>query len=284
MTKAAIGNLPPEVEALELRLFLEAVYERYGYDFREYALASLKRRLAACREALRVDTLSELQAKILHSPEAWKQFILTLSVDVTALFRDPDFYLALRQHVFPSLLEQPFVRLWSAGCSSGEEVFSLAILMQEAGLYPRCRLYATDFNDAVLHRAQAGIFPLKAMQTYTANYQQAGGQQDFSDYYTAKYGHALLQRDLQQNIVWAQHNLATDASFNEFHLILCRNVMIYFNPVLTARVHTLLFDSLAPGGFLGLGSKESIDFSPHQADYEVIDAKQKLYRRKAGAP
>jgi len=268
-----------DLEALELRLFLDAVYERYGYDFRDYAQASLKRRLAKCMDDAQVKSISEFQAKVLRSPESMEQFILVMSVDVTALFRDPGFYLALRQKVAPVLRKQPFIRIWSAGCSTGEEVYSLAILLQEEGLYERCRIYATDFNDVVLQKARAGIFPIKSMKDDTVNYQRAGGTHDFSHYYTARYNNILLKPDLQRNIVWAVHNLVTDSSFNEFNLILCRNVMIYFNQSLTERVHNLFYDSLAVGGFLGLGSKESIKFTPHEADYEVMDAKDRLFRR-----
>ncbi|MBA4421332.1 MAG: chemotaxis protein CheR [Anaerolinea sp.] len=269
-----------ETESLELRLFLEAIYERYGYDFRDYARSSLKRRLTKCMTDAKVETISEFQARVLHSPENMEQFILAMSIDVTGLFRDPNFYAALRNKAVPVLRSLPFIRIWSAGCSTGEEVYSLAILLEEEGLYDHCRIYATDFNEVVLQKAKAGVFPMRNMKAYTASYQQAGGTRSFSEYYTAKYDNALMRTSLQKNILWAQHNLVTDASFNEFHLILCRNVMIYFNQSLSAQVHELIYESLAPGGFLGLGSSESIKFTRHESDYEVMDAKEKLFRRK----
>lgn len=268
-----------ELEEIELSLLLEGVYQRYGYDFREYAQASLKRRVRQCIRDEQVTTISGLQEKILHDQACMERFMTTMSIDVTAMFRDPAFYVALRKKVVPLLRAEPFIRIWHAGCAGGEEVYSMAILLREEGLYEKARLYATDMNGALLERAKAGIFRLSAMKEYTANYLQAGGSRAFADYYVAKYDNALLAADLRTNIVWAQHNLVTDASFNEFHLILCRNVMIYFNKSLQARVHNLLYDSLADSGVLGLGSKESITFTPHETDYEVLDDRQKLYRR-----
>ena len=268
------------IEDIELHHFLEAVNERYGYDFRDYALSSLKRRIAKCVQDTKSESISGLQAKVLHNPGSMEQFILTMSIDVTGMFRDAGFYSTVRKRVVPQLRTLPSIRIWSAGCSTGEEVYSLAILLKEEGLADRCLIYATDFNDFVLQKAKNGIFSLRAMQEHTASYQQSGGTCLFSDYYTAKYDNAILHSSLKKNIVWAQHNLVTDASFNEFNLILCRNVMIYFNQPLTARVHDLLYDSLASGGLLGLGSKESLKFTPHEADYEVFDPKEKLFQKK----
>jgi chemotaxis protein methyltransferase CheR len=268
-----------DVEDLELRLILEGVYQRYGYDFREYARASLKRRVSKCVHEERLSSISALQEKILRDPECMQRLLWTVSVDVTSMFRDPGFYQTFRLVVVPLLRDQPVIRIWHAGCATGQEVYSMAILLKEHGLYDRCRIYATDMNDAALQKAKAGVFPLKAMKEYTANYQQAGGNRAFSEYYTAKYGNALFSPSLQQNVVWAQHNLATDASFNEFHVILCRNVMIYFNHALQARVHDLLYESLSVFGVLALGCKESLQRTPHEADYETIDANHKLYRR-----
>ncbi|MDE2320377.1 MAG: protein-glutamate O-methyltransferase CheR [candidate division NC10 bacterium] len=269
-----------ELEEIELSLLLEGVYQRYGYDFREYAEASLKRRVRQCIREEQVTTISGLQEKILREPACMERFLMTMSVDVTAMFRDPAFYLALRKKVVPLLRAEPFIRIWHAGCAGGEEVYSMAILLQEEGLYEKSRLYATDMNGVLLEKAKAGIFKLNAMKDYTANYMQAGGLCTFADYYVAKYDNAILGAELRTNIVWAQHNLVTDASFNEFHLILCRNVMIYFNKSLQARVHNLLYDSLADSGVLGLGSKESIKFTSHETDYDVLDDRHKLYRRR----
>jgi len=268
-----------ELEDIEVRLLLEGIYQHYGWDFRDYAPASLKRRIWKCIQDEKLETVSGFQEKVLHDPACMERFLLAMSIDVTAMFRDPGFYLAFRRRVAPLLRVLPFIRIWHAGCASGEEVYSMAILLHEEGLCDRCRLYATDMNEAVVEKAKAGIFPLSAMQEYTSNYQQAGGRSSFSEYYTARYDNAILRPALKENIVWAQHNLVTDASFNEFHVIVCRNVIIYFNKSLQERVHRLIYDSLATGGVLGLGSKESLRFTPCEDCYEVVDEREKLYRK-----
>jgi chemotaxis protein methyltransferase CheR len=268
-----------ELETLELHLFLEAVFERSGYDFREYATSSLKRRVTKCVGDEKLKTISGLQERVLHDPACMKRLLNTLTVNVTAMFRDPGFYVALRRKVVPLLKEYPRFRIWHAGCATGEEVYSLAILLKEEGVYDRALIYATDMNDAVLAEAKEGIYPLKDMKGFTANYQQAGGREEFADYYVAKYDHARLDHALQKNVVWALHNLGSDNSFNEFHLILCRNVMIYFNRALTDSVHNLLYDSLAGSGILGLGAKESLHFTSHEKDYVFLDESEKLYRK-----
>jgi chemotaxis protein methyltransferase CheR len=268
-----------ELEETEIGLLLQGVFERYGYDFRNYARSSLRRRIREVVYAEKVATISGLQDKALHEPDCMERLLLRLSINVTAMFRDPHFYRAFRTHAVPVLRTYPFVRIWHAGCSTGEEVYSLAILLEEEGLYPRCRIYATDFNEVVLDKAQAGIFPVGAMQLYTANYLAAGGQRSFSNYYTARYENSALHPALKRNIVFSQHNLATDSSFNEFNVIFCRNVMIYFNKTLQARVHELLYESLSLLGVLGLGDKESIHFSPRAGCYEPIAGREKLYRR-----
>jgi chemotaxis protein methyltransferase CheR len=268
-----------QLEEIELQLLLEGIYERYGYDFREYALSSLKRRIAKFMRDERRRTISGLQERVLRNPKVMARFLNTISIDVTAMFRDPQFYRVFRQKVVPLLRTFPHLRIWHAGCASGEEVYSMAILLQEEGLYDRARLYATDMNESLLQEAKAGVFALKEMQTYTDNYIRAGGTREFSEYYAARYDHALFRPALKENVVWAQHNLATDASFNEFQVILCCNVMIYFNQNLQNRVHNLLYDSLAAGGILALGEKESLKFTPHEGDYEVVDEREKLYRR-----
>lgn len=266
-------------EDLEVGLLLRAILDRYGYDFRDYARSSLLRRLRKCRAEENCATWSELQGRILHNPSCFDRLLSNLSVSVTALFRDPEFYRALRSQVLPRLATYPFTRIWIAGCASGEEAYSLAILLEEEGLYDRSRIYATDISDAGLASAADGIYPLAAMQEYTRNYQEAGGTRSFSDWYTAKYDHAILRPELKRNMVFAGHNLVTDGVFNEFHLILCRNVMIYFNRTLQARVHELFYQSLGMFGVLGLGRKEFLRLSPREDAYETLDADNKLYRK-----
>jgi chemotaxis protein methyltransferase CheR len=266
-------------ESLEIELLLEAIYRHYGYDFREYAAASLKRRVHNLLRFESLATISGLQERILHDPECLGRFLTALSVNVTAVFRDPEFFLTFRQKIVPILRTYPFLRIWHAGCSTGEEVYSMAILLQEEGLYDKCRIYATDMDEAVLKRAREGIFPLEAMKPYAGNYRKAGGTGALADYYTGAYGHALFRPSLRDNIVFSQHNLAMDSSFNEFHVILCRNVMIYFTKRLQERVHTLFYESLSPFGILGLGSKESLQFTPHERDFEQLEPGIRLFRR-----
>lgn len=269
------------VEEIELSLLLEGIYRQYGFDFRNYALASLRRRVWNFMQNGNIATISLLQDRVLHDRTWLERFLYALSVNVSAMFRDPHFYRAFRKEIVPLLKTYPFLRIWLAGVSMGEEVYSLAILLQEEGIYERCRIYATDINDAVLKKAKDGIYPIELMQAYTSNYIKAGGTRSFSDYYTAAYDRVILKSSLRDNVVFAQHNLATDASFNEFHVILCRNVMIYFNSELQAHVHHLLHDSLVMFGVLGLGAKETIKFSPYEYAYEEIDSAARLYRRIA---
>jgi chemotaxis protein methyltransferase CheR len=268
-----------ELERLEIELLLEAVHRRYGFDFREYAPASLKRRLWRRIRAEGLESVSGLQERVLHDPAVMEQLLLDLSINVTAMFRDPTFYAAFREKVVPALRTYPFARIWVAGCSTGEEVYSLAILLEEEGLRERARIYATDINEAVLERARAGVFPLDKMQEYTRNYIRAGGERAFSEYYVAAYDGAQFQRSLADNVVFAQHNLVSDRSFNEFHVIMCRNVMIYFARPLQDRVHELFYESLATFGVLALGHKESIRFSRHEDCYRELDPLEKLYRK-----
>lgn len=268
-----------DLEAIEIRLLLEGIYNYYGFDFRDYALASLRRRIWNCVRAEKLASISGLQERVLHDPACLERFLLNLSVNVTAMFRDPSFYLTFRSRVVPLLRTYPFIRIWHTGCSTGEEVYSMAILLQEEDLFHRCRIYATDMNEAVLRRAKEGIFPLNRMQEYTSNYLKSGGLRSFSEYYTAAYDNAIMRSSLRDNIIFSQHNLAMDSSFNEFHVILCRNVLIYFNKTLQERVHTLLFGSLVHFGILGLGQQEAISFSPHESKYEELQRGEKLYRR-----
>lgn len=268
-----------ELEQIELRLLLEGVFLRYGYDFRDYAPASLKRRIMTVVAAEKMDTISALLARVLHDPECMSRLLKALSINVTAMFRDPEFYRAVRKEVIPILRTFPFIRVWIAGCATGEEAYSIAILLHEEGIFDRCRIYATDMNSIVVKQAAQGIFPLTVMRDYTANYIRAGGLKSFSDWYTANYDFALFSQELRSKIVFSHHNLVTDGSMNEFNLILCRNVMIYFNQTLQNRVHKLLYESLSVSGILGLGDKEIIKFSGFEDRYAVLDGTNRLYKR-----
>lgn len=272
---------PNELEDIEIKLLLEGIYLYYGFDFRNYAMASLKRRIWNIIHAENLHTVSGLQEKVLHDPACMERFLLGLSVNVTSMFRDPSFYIAFRNKAIPLLRTYPFIRIWHAGCSTGEEVYSIAILMFEEGLYHRCRIYATDMNEAVLRQAKAGVFPLDLMQEYTQLYLQAGGKTAFSEYYTAAYDGAIIRSFLRENIVFSPHNLVTDASFNEFNVILCRNVLIYFNRTLQERVHSLLYESLRMFGILGLGKHETLRTTAYENYYEDLDNQEKIYRRIA---
>jgi chemotaxis protein methyltransferase CheR len=227
-----------------------------------------------------VDTVSALQNLVLRDPEVMERLILDLSINVTAMFRDPTFYAALRNIVLPELRTYPFTRIWVAGCSTGEEVYSLSMLLEEEGLNDRTRIYATDLNEAVLERARRGVFPLQKMQEYTQNYLRAGGTRAFSDYYVSAYDGAAFDRTLVRNVVFAHHNLVSDRSFNEFQLIVCRNVMIYFDRSLQNHVHELFYESLVRFGVLALGHKESIRFSPYADRYEELDADERIYKKR----
>jgi chemotaxis protein methyltransferase CheR len=267
------------LEDIEIQLLLEGMYRYYGYDFRNYAPASLKRRIRKFLDSENFPNISALQAQILHDRPCLDRFLMSLTVNVTAMFRDPSFFLTFRNQVVPLLRTYPFIRIWHAGCSTGEEVYSMAILLQEEGLYHRCRIYATDTNEQVLQRAKSGIFPLTFMQNYTQLYLKAGGRRSFSEYYTAAYDNAIFRSSLRDNILFSQHNLATDGSFNEFNLICCRNVLIYFDRTLQQRVHELFYNSLCTFGILGLGKQETIRFTAHASHYEELSRTEKLYRR-----
>jgi len=269
----------PALERIEIELLLEAVHRHYGFDFRDYAYSSLRRRVWKRIHAEGLSTVSALQDRVLHDSDVMERLLDDLSVTVTAMFRDPGFYAAFRERVVPILRTYPFIRIWHAGCSTGEEVYSMAILLQEEDLYDRARVYATDMNETVLRRAREGIFPLERMQEYTENYMRAGGRRSFSEYYTAGYGGALFDAALRRNIVFAQHNLVTDRSFSEFNVVLCRNVLIYFDKGLQSRVHGLFYDSLTMFGILALGSKESLRFSKYESCYEPLVQSEKIYRK-----
>jgi chemotaxis protein methyltransferase CheR len=281
LTTSQLAEEQLNLESIELQLLLEGIFRQYGFDFRQYAHASLRRRVWRRIHAERLTTISALLDRVLHDPDVMERLLVDLSINITAMFRDPTFFLAFREKIVPLLRTYPFTRVWVAGCSTGEEVYSLAITLQEEGLYERTRIYATDINVGVLERAREGVFPLEKMQEYTENYIRAGGTRAFSEYYLAKYEGALFDRRLTENVVWAPHNLGQDSSFNTFHVILCRNVMIYFDRALQHRVHRLFFESLERLGVLALGHKESIRFSGFEEQYEQLDPVEKLYRRLA---
>jgi chemotaxis protein methyltransferase CheR len=258
---------------------LDTVNDMTGLDFRDYAPASMHRRIQRRLAAEQVATVAELEQLIKAEPAALARLAEALTVPVTSMFRDPAFFREFRARVAPLLRTHPFLRLWVAGCSTGQEVYSLAIVLHEEGLYERSRIYATELQPGTLEQAASGIYSLAAMQEYTRNYQEAGGCADFSDYYTADASSAIVRPHLRRNIVFAVHNLVSDRSFNEFHLIFCRNVMIYFNRTLQQRVHDLLYESLALWGYLGLGRSESVRFSQHEHRYEPVSERERLYRK-----
>ncbi|WP_255486816.1 CheR family methyltransferase [Massilia forsythiae] len=264
---------------IELRMLVEAVYLKYNYDFRDYTGASQKRRVMVALRAMECNTVSELQSKVMHDPSAFARLLQYLTIPVTEMFRDPEYYAALRRHVLPLLETYPSLKLWVAGCSTGEEVYSMAIMLKEEGLLERSLIYATDINPESLDAARRGVMPLDRMRLYTENYQKAGGKRAFSDYYTAAYGGALFDRELIEHVTFADHSLATDSVFAETHFISCRNVMIYFNKRLQNRVLGLFHESLVHRGFLGLGSKESIDFSSYAQRFEPLAKRERVFRK-----
>jgi chemotaxis protein methyltransferase CheR len=276
LTSTAVDD---DLDALEQELLLAAIARRWGYDFRQYAPASLRRRVRRAMQREGVRSLSGLQERVLHDAEAMQRFLAALSVNVTGMFRDAQVFRALRRQVLPLLRTYPFVRIWVAGCSTGEEAYSLAILLAEEGLLDRSRVYGTDISDELLQRARRGVLPLREMQAHTAAYHRAGGSRDFSAYYTADTENALLREDLRRAIVFSQHNLVSDGSFNEFQLVMCRNVMIYFDLPLRDRVQQLLHDSLVTFGVLAVGVRESLRFSPLADRYEPLAESLGLYRR-----
>jgi chemotaxis protein methyltransferase CheR len=268
-----------EISHEDLSAIVQLIRAEYGYDFSGYSEASLKRRFVKfCRQAN--VSLFELKYNIVNDRTFFLWMLQSLTVNVTEMFRDPSFYKALREEILPALSTYPIIKIWHAGCSTGEEAYSMAIMLHEAGLLQRSKIYATDMNMANLEKANEGIIPLTAMKDYTANYQQAGGTADFADYYTARYDHAIINKELRRNILFTQHNLVTDYVFNEFQLICCRNVMIYFNSNLQNRVLNLFYQSLVPLGYLGLGIKESMLFADCKSKFETVNSKNKIYRLK----
>lgn len=263
----------------DLHLLMQAIYSQYSYDFRDYAGASQKRRVLKALAQLGHPTIPALQTAVARDPAVFMQLLQYLTIPVSEMFRDPSFFLALRQQVVPVLRTYPSLKIWIAGCSTGEEVYSLAILLKEEGLLDRSLIYATDINPQSLAKARQGIFSLASIQGHTANYQAAGGQQAFSDYYTAAYDAAVFDKSLRENITFADHSLATDSVFSETQLVLCRNVLIYFNKKLQDRALGLFHESLSHRGFMGLGSKESIDFSAHARHFEPLDRPERIFRK-----
>lgn len=266
---------------IELKLLVEAIYLKYNYDFRNYSPASMKRRVLHALTQLEVPTVSQLQDQILHKPDRFLELLQFLTIPVSEMFRDPGYFRAIREQVVPILRTWPSFKIWIAGCSTGEEVYSMAILLKEENLLERAIIYATDINPHSLERAEAGIFfALDSMKLFTSNYQKAGGKSSFSDYYTAGYGSAIFfDKALKRNITFADHSLATDSVFSEMHFISCRNVLIYFNRPLQNRAFGLFHNSLVHRGFLGLGSKETVQFSDYAQNFEPFEARERIYRK-----
>ena len=267
-------------EILEIHDLLEAFYFKYGYDFRQYSEAHIKRRILNRMLLSGIEDIHELKCKILNEELFASAFLQDLSITVTEMFRDPLFYKSLRENVIPILKTYPFIKIWQAGCSTGEEAYSMAILLQEEGLYERTTIYATDFNQQVLNRAKEGIFSMKVMKEYAVNYKLSGGKELLSDSYTADNDNVIMNQSLKKKIVWANHNLVTDSVFAEVNLILCRNVLIYFDRKLQNNVQSLFYDSLIPGGVLCLGTKESLRFTDYHHKYAVLDEKQRIFKKK----
>lgn len=270
-----------ELFDLELKLLLEAVYQRYHYDFRDYALASLRRRMRHAMARFDCENLGALQHRLLSEPDTFAQAMQFFTVQVSEMFRDPAYFKVLREHAIPVLRTYPSIKVWIAGCSTGEEVWSLAILLQEEGLLDRTIIYATDINPEALHAAEAGAFGLDRLAQFSRNYLAAGGTGSLSDYYSSGYGSVVFDRALKRNIVFADHSLATDTVFSEVHLVSCRNVLIYFQRALQDRAIGLFHEALVHKGFLGLGSKESLQFGEHADEFEACAREQRLYRKVA---
>jgi chemotaxis protein methyltransferase CheR len=272
-------SAPEKVEDIEIRLLLEALYVRYHYDFRNYAMASIKRRLRQARDQLGFATISAMQESVLHDPQMLPRVLGYLTVQVSEMFRDPSYFQAIREQVVPHLSTYPSLKIWIAGCSGGEELYSLVILFREEGLESRTIFYATDISQEALRTAEAGVYNLDRIQLFTENHRKSGGKSSLSDYYSAAYGRAVFDKSLRQNVVFSDHSLVTDAVFGEMHLISCRNVLIYFDRPLQDRAIGLFKHSLARKGFLGLGAKESLRFSDHSGAFKDFVREEKIYQR-----
>lgn len=287
-TGAARGSALPHARASvsesELHLLMEAIYRTYSYDFRDYSGASQKRRILQAMAHFECPTVGALQALMLKDATLFVKLLQYLTIPVSEMFRDPAFFLALREQVLPVLHTYPSLKIWVAGCSTGEEVYSLAILLREEGLLEKSLIYATDINPVALEKARRGIFTLASIKGHTVNYQQAGGKQAFSDYYSAAYDAAIFDPTLRTNVTFSDHSLATDSVFSETQLVLCRNVLIYFNKPLQNRALGLFHESLSHRGFMGLGIKESIDFSGYVGHFEVLDKSARIFRKLKALP
>jgi len=272
--------MPTKTEDIELRLLLEALFHTYHYDFRGYAMASVKRRMKQAREHFDCKSYSQLQDKLLHEPSMLPRLLSYLTVQVSEMFRDPHYFKMIREKVVPHLLTYPSLKIWIAGCSTGEELYSFAILFREEGLEERTMFYATDINPDALKKAEAGVYGLDRIKLFTENHQKSGGKTSLSDYYTAAYGAATFDKTLRSKVVFSDHSLASDTVFGEMHYISCRNVLIYFDRVLQDRALGLFDESLARKGFLGLGSKESIRFSTHADHFADFSREERIYQKK----
>jgi chemotaxis protein methyltransferase CheR len=268
-----------ELSNEELKEIVLLIKTRYGYDFSGYSEASFKRRVLRFCQVAKVSVF-DLKYNIVNEKSFFFWLLESLTVNVTEMFRDPLFYKQLKEKVLPVLSTYPIIKIWHAGCSSGEEPYSMAIMLHEAGLLDRTRIYATDMNMANIEKAIEGIIPLNRMKDYTANYISAGGRADFSDYYSARYDNALISKELRKNILFSQHNLVTDYVFNEFQLICCRNVLIYFNRPLQNHVINLFYQSLSPLGYLALGTRETMAFTDCAGKFDVVDTSNKIFRLK----
>jgi chemotaxis protein methyltransferase CheR len=268
------------VSDIELHLLIDAIYLKYHYDFRRYAIASLKRRLLAAMTRFACETFSQLQDKVLHEPEIFPQLLDFLTVPVSEMFRDPGYFRSLRDKVGPILRTYPSLKLWVAGCSTGEEVYSLAILLREEGLLARTLIYATDINPHTLQKAAAGVYEVERLAAFTEAHRRSGGKGSLSEYYTAAYGRAVFDKSLKENIVFSDHSLATDSVFAEVHLVSCRNVLIYFNRDLQDRAIGLFREALCRKGFLGIGSKESLRFSSHAEAFSDVVHEDRIYQKR----
>jgi chemotaxis protein methyltransferase CheR len=266
---------------IELGLLIEAIFRLYHYDFRGYAPASLRRRMRAAMARFQCQTLSQLQDKVMHDPAVFPALLDYLTVQVSEMFRDPGYYRALRLQVVPLLRTYPSLKVWVAGCSAGEEAYSLAIMLREEGLLARALIYATDINPHMLLKAAAGVYDVGRIAGFTANHHKSGAHSSLSEYYTAAYGRAVFEKSLRDHIVFSDHSLATDSVFAEVQLVSCRNVLIYFNRALQDRALGLFHDALCRGGFLGLGSKESMRFSAQQAAFTEISREAKIFQKRA---
>lgn len=269
-----------ELENLEIDLLLEGIFRRYGYDFRNYARSSIKRRIRHRMTVDFIDSVSELTKRVLHDPACFEKLLLDLSIPVTEMFRDPALYRAIREHVVPVLRTYPFTRIWHAGCATGEEVYSMAILLAEEGLLARSRIYATDYNRACLETARQAIYSVESLADVERRYREAGGTASLEAYFHAGYDALKVREDLLKPIVFAHHNLAVDHSFGEMNLVICRNVLIYFDVELQDRVLHMFHESLCRRGFLGLGPKESLRTSSVQERFEGVPGAPNLYRRR----